>query len=300
MRRFIKPLIFTALTLIVGMTQAWAQTTLILDMRNAPQLPRHFRSTSTDPNAPANGWNNLHIAGGGEFSELALKRIIEKLHIKHFTVIDLRQESHGFLNGNAISWYGPQDAANAGKSSEQIEEEQAKLLEDLGAQENADVYQVLKKSSAGIIEKSKLIEFAVHRVGSEKELVQKYHLRYHRIYVQDFHAPNAIEVDRFIRVVKELPKNEWIYFHCHAGVGRTTTFMVMYDMLRNAKHYSFDAILARQRALGGKDLTVLPASKSFKYQAAGERLAFLKAFYFYTRNNTDNFAISWLDYSAKK
>ena len=40
-------------------------------------------------------------------------------------IVDLRQESHGFLNGNAISWYGTRNAANEGKIGRQIEAEQS-------------------------------------------------------------------------------------------------------------------------------------------------------------------------------
>jgi hypothetical protein len=251
---------------------------LVLDARNAPHLPRNFRV------AP-----ELHIAGGAQYSEMGLQQIIERLQVGNLMVIDLRQESHGFLNGNAISWYGPQDAANAGKSAQVIEADQQKLLMALSEQKNVNVGHVLKKAMTGGIEKTQAIVFSVQRVMSEAELADKFHLKYQRLYVQDFHAPTIAEVNRFIKLVRDLPPTQWIYFHCHAGVGRTTTFMVMFDMMRNAKHESFNAILARQKTLGGKDLTLLPTKTSFKYAAADQRLIFLRNFYEYARSNDDNF-----------
>jgi hypothetical protein len=300
--KYIKALLFIALFTASAYVYAYANTLLVLDMRNVPILPKHFRTTS-DPlpnNINKGGLADLHIAGGSQFSKLALHKIVKRLGTNHITVIDLRQESHGFLDGNAITWYAPQDAGNKGLTDTQIEQREAQLLHELDLQEYATAYVILKKSPNGYIIKTKPVEFSVHNVSSEADLVTQSHLNYHRIYVQDFHAPNAQQIDRFIKIVKQLPPNQWIYFHCRAGVGRTTTFMVMYDMMRNAKKVSFDDILARQRALGGKELTQLPEPGSFKYTSAKERLNFLKQFYRYVRENKDGFATSWSTWSSIK
>jgi protein-tyrosine phosphatase len=252
---------------------------LVLDARNSLSLPRNFRVSP-----------DLHMAGGAQYSEMELQQILQRLRGKKLLVIDLRQESHGFLNGNAVSWYGPQDAANAGKTAREIEADQRWRLAALRAKKNVKVDSALRKSADGSIESAKPVEFAVHSVMSEAELAEKNHLRYQRIYVQDFHAPSVHETNRFIKLVRDLPASQWIYFHCHAGIGRTTTFMVMFDMMRNAKQDSFEKILARQEAIGGKDLSVLPASKaSFKYAAADERMEFLHSFYDYAQDNEDGF-----------
>lgn len=273
------------------------QPLLVLDMRNTPQLPKHFRSTQTMPVSSKplnlNGLSDLHLIGSGQFSELALKQVINKLHTKKITVVDLRQESHGFLNGNAISWYAPQDAINADKTDSEIEAAQAKSLKRLSEYPRVNVYRILQKSPKGEIEKTQRVEFAVRRVSSEETLVKKLRLHYHRLYVQDFHGPDAQQVDRFIEIVKQIKPDEWVYFHCRAGIGRTTTFMAMYDMLHHASQISYEDILARQRAMGGKDLTQLPPPSSFKYKAAVARLNFLKQFYDYAHAHQDQ---KWSDY----
>ncbi|MBX3709077.1 MAG: hypothetical protein KIT56_02150 [Gammaproteobacteria bacterium] len=284
--------------LMVASTLIWARYTsplLVLDMRNSPELPKHFRTTSDSigDELNAEGLSQLEIAGGGEFSKSAFEQILFRLQAKKIVVIDLRQESHGLLNGNAISWYGLHNAANAGKSSTQIEEDQSNRLVDLGEQELAVVNKILKKSFDGEIKKVKTVEYLVHQTSTEEEFVTGIGQKYQRLYVQDYHAPSPKEVDRFIRIVKALPKNKWIYFHCREGVGRTTTFMVMYDMIRNAKKVSFADILARQMALSGKDLTKMPDKNNFKYQLAVDRLDFIKKFYEYARNNQDNYHTSW-------
>ncbi len=291
----------TFILIMCASAMVWAnyyRPLLVLDMRNSPELPKHFRTTSNVLPQSVNptGLAELHAAGSGQFSALAFKLARERMQTDKLLVIDLRQESHGMLNGNAVSWYGPRDAANAGKSPEQIETRQSQLLITLGEDEIALVNQIVKKSDEGEIEKVKPIEFLVHQTSTEQEFLSGMGVRYQRIYVQDFHAPAADQVDRFISIVNELPKDEWIFFHCRGGVGRTTVFMAMYDMMRNAKKVSFADIMARQTALGGKDLTRLPNKKNFKYKWAVNRLKFLQQFYAYSRTNTDNFQTLWTEW----
>lgn len=291
--------------LFFNFTNAFAkynEALLVLDARNAFQLPKKFR-TSSDPiektAVNTQGLADLHIAGGAQFSKLSLQKIVEKIRTSKVIIVDLRQESHGFLNSNAISWYGGANSANAGMSANQIEHQQSILLSQLSRDMTSKVYEIIKKYPNETIAETKQIEFIVHNVVAEEELVAENHLNYKRIYVQDFHAPSTGQVDNFIAFVKTLPKEQWIYFHCRAGVGRTTTFMAMYDMIRNAKQVSLDDILARQAALGGKDLTDLPDPSSPKYKWALERLRFLKNFYQYTHDNQDNFDTTWRAWSRR-
>ncbi len=90
------------------------------------------------------------------------------------------------------------------------------------------------------------------------------HARYQRFYIEDFHGPDQASVVKFVNFAKTIPDNTWLYFHCRAGRGRTTTFMSMYDMMKNAKQVTFDEIMDRQLALGGADLRDLPEG-NFKY-----------------------------------
>ncbi|EKD70891.1 MAG: protein tyrosine phosphatase II superfamily protein [uncultured bacterium] len=294
--------------IIISMASAlvWAKITktlLVIDMQNKAALPRNFRSSDILPafsteNINWLGFSDLHIAGGAQFSEESLRTILQTLKVTRLTIIDLRQESHGFLDSNAISWYGPQNAANVKLTDEQVEKSEAARLNLLNKHHKARVYEILSKTEDGMIDQTKMQIYPVQHAGSERELVEKYQLNYHRFYVQDFHAPVPNEVDRFVNLMKDFPKNEVIYFHCRAGVGRTTTFMVMYDMMRNAKQVSFDDILTRHAAIGGKDINELPDEGSFKYKAAEERLEFLKRFYEYSRSNDDNFKTTWATWGA--
>lgn len=300
---FIK-IVVIALTLIVLLTSGtliwakYASPLLVLDMRDSLEFPRHFRTSSDHININVNqtGLADLHILGSGQYSTLALQKIRQSLQTKEFTIIDLRQESHGFLNGNAISWYGKADADNAGLSDEQIRKKQTRQLNALSKLKFAQVYDILKKSADYKITSAKAEKMPVQTVMSEAELSKKLGINYQRIFVQDYHAPTNEQVDRFVALVKKVHPGQWIYFHCRAGVGRTTTFMAMYDIMRNAKQVEFADILKRQTALGGKDLTAIPPAGSYKYQLAIDRLIFLEKFYEYVQDNKDNFNTKWSEW----
>jgi hypothetical protein len=269
---------------------------LVWDMPNVRGFPKQFRTTSDPVSKKINtqGLAELHAMASAQFSELELQSILQRFGTQHITVIDLRQESHGFLNGSAISWYGVHNAANQGKTPEEIERSQEKFLTNLQQNAWANISEIVDKSSGGTIRRYKPFFYIVQSVKSEANLVSEYQLNYQRFYVQDFHRPDDSQVDRFIQMVKQMPPYEWLYFHCRAGVGRSTTFMVMYDMMNNAKRVSFDDILARQHAIGGQELSEMPESNNYKYRYAIERLNFLKDFYKYARKS--NFEISWSDW----
>lgn len=75
--------------------------------RAAP--PIHFRRDES-----------LRIAGGGQPSKTTLAHLHEQLSLSIDTplwVIDLRQESHGYLNEDAVSWHGGGQCGQSWKSS---------------------------------------------------------------------------------------------------------------------------------------------------------------------------------------
>ena len=265
---------------------------LVLDALNASQLPANFRSSSdpfpTQTNLSQEGLASLHEIGSAQFSERELIAVIEKINAP-ITIIDLRQESHGFIDGNAISWYGLRDWANLGKTPEEVEQDQQQRLASLEKQNIITISKISDKNSDGAITKTIPIKLDIHHVMSEAGLIYQHQLNYARIYVTDGWPPSTEQIEQFVKFVQALPKDMWLYFHCRAGKGRTTTFMVMYDMLKNAKKVSFNDILQRQALLGGNSLLNLPEQDSYKYSLANKRIEFLKKFYNYCLSNKDNY-----------
>src|SRR5262249_17590724 len=85
------------------------QVTLILNAPDKAGTPRNYRSIK-----------KLAASGSAQFSAKELDAVRERTGGRPLVVLDLRQESHGFVDGTAVSWFGPRDAANSGKSRDQI------------------------------------------------------------------------------------------------------------------------------------------------------------------------------------
>ncbi len=278
---------------------------LVLDASNISQLPKDFRTTSDPIRSPGSvslvGLRQLHAMGSGQFSKAMLEMALKKLPPNaSMVVVDLRQETHGFIDGRAVSLYGKYDWANVGKSDQKIHQEEKNFIAQLQRKPKVQVSKINKTpDTLGFI--SHL--FPVNTAYTEAELVKKYHLGYQRFYVTDHCQPKDAQVDAFIQFAKKIPENTWLYFHCRAGKGRTTTFMLMYDMLHNAKKVSYQDILKRRVLLGGKDFNKKPDYRGRKehYKACYQsRLVFLKAFYDYCRTNKDHYATSWTEWSNSR
>jgi len=271
---------------------------LIIDATNTQTcLPKHFRTSLdplTDEEANSEGLRSLNIAGSGQFSARELKEAIAKIGSDPaIWLIDLRQECHCFLNGIAISLYAKHNAANFGKSLEQCASDERAMIQTLRHEKEITLHTA--KPYAGKVDEPQEIE--VLSCVSEEELAKSQGVTYVRLPVTDHMTPDAKTVDRFLQLVQTVPSNCWLYFHCRGGDGRTSSFMIMYDMLKNAKTRTFEEILTRQWHLGGKNLGEVPDKCNWRSFRKEERYYFLHQFYDYCRqkdpNSTQTFS-DWL------
>ncbi|MFL0194798.1 fused DSP-PTPase phosphatase/NAD kinase-like protein [Clostridium sp. WILCCON 0269] len=256
---------------------------LRIDSKKEDEMPKRFRKTTDtikdDDDLPnLTGLSSLNESGSAQFTTKNIGLMKEAIgdNIPIF-IVDLRQESHGFINHFAVSWLGEdgKNKANKGLTKEQVLKDENNKLKSI-------------KLNEPITIKNK--EIIPTEVQSEKELVEKHKMFYIRIPVTDNEKPSDEMVDYFIKLVKKLPQDGWMHFHCKAGIGRTTTFMVMYDIMRNGKNVSLEDIMERQVLLGGKNL-LKPSYKPGSYSF--ERAEFIKNFYKYVRENKDEFNTNW-------
>lgn len=279
-----------------------ASAMLILNMLNEDALPRHFRtcqspiSSEVDRMPSLEGLDRLRISGSGQFSQLSWQSIKRATrHPGPFFDVDLREETHGFLNGSAISLYASRNSGNSGKSDAAIHQEEDAWLEELAKKETIILREVTEKEEGYII-KTKPLHFIVCEVSSEKNFMKQAANGYLRLYVTDHDAPATEDVDRFISFVRQLPLSAWVHFHCSAGQGRTTTFMCMYDIMHNAKKVPLEDILLRQHLIGGANLLKTYEPLFWKHVYANRKRNFLKNFYQYAQENQDGFATPWSAY----
>ncbi len=260
---------------------------LILDTKNyKDNLPSNFRKTTDlkgvkdNKNLNLKGLNDLNISGSQQFSGYNLPSLIKAIGTDMgITVLDLRQESHGFINNIPVSWANSKNNANAGLTKEQVLIDEANKLRSIKLNFPISFYNYPDVTIIPV------------KVQNENELVTSNGLSYTRITVRDGGIPEDNMVDYFIDFIKNQTKNSWLHFHCKAGVGRTTTFMIMYDMIKNYNSVSADEIISRQVALAGL------SEKEIKNFYNEERIDFLKKFYEYCKSQGDSFSIRWSQWS---
>ena len=261
-----------------------------IDPKLIKSLPRNFRTTDDSIKAnkgqiPAEtGLADLHASGSGEFAADGLKLLLARTR-GAVKVFDLRQETHIFVNGLPISWFATHDWANVGRTHDKIEADEAARVKSLKAGSKIVVNPgaAIKKPGAT---SSAPENVTVEHASMEREVVEANRAAYVRLTVTDHARPLDEEVDRFILAVRIMPKNGWAHFHCEAGRGRTTTFMVLYDMMRNANRVSLEDIARRQQLLGYDYDVLRPADPgSWKAPYTDDRIAFVRAFYRYAHAN---------------
>jgi protein-tyrosine phosphatase len=272
-----------------------------IDLKLANALPRNFRTTD-DPlkaskgETPATtGLSDLRASGSGEFTPEGLKRLLARTR-GPVTVFDLRQETHIFVNGLPVSWYASRDWANVGRSQSAIEADEDSRVQSLRPGSEIDIRpgEAVKKGNANSAEPQRV---KVKSASTERDVVRGAGSGYVRITVTDHARPLDDEVDRFILAVRALPQDGWAHFHCEAGRGRTTTFMVLYDILRNATRVSLEDIVRRQKILGyDYDVLQRPGPGDWRAPYTNDRIAFVRAFYDYARANPNGRPRLWTEW----
>ena len=286
-----------------------ASVTMVLD---APlddgALPNSLRSMIDRKVA-----GNL-ISGSAQFSPAQLQNMISQGHVQTpLTVVDLRQESHGFLGLQnprnesseiAVSWFVERDWINVAKGLPGIKADEVQKLQQAANSQDLSVDSIEEKTDEdGICAATR---FSVSPIGSsntEETMLQALNIGYLRLPTTDHCRPRDSEVDSFVAFETSLKEDMWLHFHCRAGDGRTTTFMAMHDILHNAPGDPIDVILKRQGpvnqgGIGGVDLTtVVKSHDRYDYPFLAERVEFMQSFYNYVcQAKPGGFNLTWSDW----
>jgi hypothetical protein len=129
---------------------------------NAPQpnrfghsgSPRRKATTSAAATIPKLGKNTFRASGSRQLDAARLAAKLEEVaHVVkpggRLHLVDLRQETHLFFNGRAVSWYADKDWANVGQSLEWIEADQQSQLDRIAKFPTTQVFCLNPKNSPG-------------------------------------------------------------------------------------------------------------------------------------------------------
>lgn len=266
-----------------------ANLRLVFDNENISSLPEKFRKTSdlskicNNKNFSTTGLEKLNISGSQQFSRCNFPILINALDTNLPIIIyDLRQESHGFINDFPISYEGEKNTANKGLTDAEVLEIEKKLLDSIKLNTPITISNAHEKS---IIPES---------VMDEHTLVNEHNLNYVRIFATDEELPSNAVIDSFVKNINEISQESWLHFHCKEGIGRTTTFMIFYDMMKNYKNVSAKDIILRQLAIADfneNDINLLVSEK---------RIALYDNFYNYCKKFGDDFKTPFSQYNENK
>ncbi len=226
-----------------------------------------------------------HMSGSAQFSAAQFETLTEQLRThadgQEVWIVDCRLESHGLINGIAVSWCDDENAANRGKTAADVEADEAALSALIGTEVTAWT----AVSDCPDIP----VQMTVETWQTERELVEAAGFRYLRLACPDHGWPSADAIDAFLAFADGLEGDAWLHFHCQAGSGRTGAFMTIWEMMRRPDA-EVEEILRHQADTGSGNL--LDRSAPEKSHAQKERCVLVRAVYRYIRENS---AAGWAE-----
>jgi hypothetical protein len=281
--------------------------TMVLDIVGSKDLPRNFRTTR-DPlpeTFKASGLSSLNMSGSAQFSALQFKTFLECLENfgvspRQVLVVDLREEPHAFINGNAFTWYAQKAWWTQNDPVAFVVENEKQRLAALSLGQPVLLKYIAHKDKAGGVQRLTDHSYVITSLMTEEQVVREAGTHYVRLPVTDHMRPDDKDVEQFLGLLKRLPPQTWVHFHCHAGRGRTSTFMMMYDMIRNPELSKKD-IIDRQVQLGSRDVRRLSGSlKVHKHPNEKMRRHFIDLFYEYVHAPDGYGRNSWTKWNMQR
>ena len=228
------------------------------------------------------------MSGSAQFSEEQYRDLAEKLseQSEDVWIVDCRLESHGLINGIAVSWCDADNAANQGKTAKEVEAEE----QSLACLEGTDVVAYTTVDD----QPKDSVDFFVEKWETERTLVESENMHYLRLACPDHCWPPAEVIDSFIDFAKDLDKDAWLHFHCQAGSGRTGAFMTIYEMMQKTDT-PVEEILQHQADTGSGNL--VDRAKPEKSPAQKERCVLARAMYQYIcANKETGYDMKWSEW----
>lgn len=241
------------------------------------------------------GLETLKMSGSNQLDETGMRLLlaeIRKVHTGNIVIVDLRSEIHGYFNGKSVCMNSGRGWGNMGNSiSTIISSERDSLLSHLN--QEIRVY-----SNTEHVYQS----WNIQSVYTEEDLCRSFGLLYKRIPAHDNPGfPCDATLDEFIAFVRNLSANTWVHFHCAKGKGRTSLYMVLYDLMKNPD-LTLNDIVYRQYMLGGQFVMNdgSTTTTDWKKEILYERSLLLPVFYDYVKKaSLTGFSLSYSEWKKQ-
>ena len=263
------------LVLACNISGAFAKPVSLLtfdEMENKKnEMPRNFRDLES---------LGINAIASAQFSESQLQEVRKKYPDDKITIVDLRGESHGFINGEPVTWHTVFEKDNQDKALSEISTNESDHLNAAAKDQQITVNKILKKDRVnGWYKEISPTVIDVNQAISEKDLAKKNGFEYQRFPIRDLDVPNETEFTRMVNFIKTLPQDQKLYVHCAGGKGRTGTFLVLLDIIKNGKTTELKEIFKRQNKLGAARLDKISTEESWNKKIAQTRLKIIENFY---------------------
>jgi hypothetical protein len=210
-----------------------------IDPNKGPTAENFRMASGLQPHAyPASGSHQL------DFARLRdrLAEVVTQYKTRDLFLVDLREETHGYLGGRAVSWYADNDFANVGMTPGLIQRDEEARLGALVGETTVPVFKIEADGSDNRQQQRELpVSYDDVPVASPQTERQAFEgmqigpctVHYVRIPVTDHCGPSQDALAEFCATVPVStdPSQTWVHFHCHGGDGRTTSFLALYDIL---------------------------------------------------------------------
>ncbi|CAO4834252.1 MAG: hypothetical protein CNLJKLNK_00120 [Holosporales bacterium] len=217
----------------------------------------------------------LSISGSRQFNRAQLTSLIylltahKKVPKDKIYIIDLREEAHLFMDEHSVTLAHKKATASVnifhpfmGIAPQTIQAFEDKLVNFVQCEQNKAISIIDKKK---FFSRHKKINISSVDAQTERAVVESLGVHYKRFSVTDHKRPTDALLDDFINFFQNLPPDVWLHFHCRGGSGRTSSFMIMVDILKNAKTDSLDKIVSRNNKMGNSkkifDISQIPSNK---------------------------------------
>jgi len=241
---------------------------------------------------------NPHIRQGTDLSDRGFRasgsRQLDEepllVTLKRFTpaqgtlhLVDLRQETHAFFDGKAVSLYADKDWGNVWRTPSWIADDESRMVGDIKKTPDVKIFNLEKAAEGGVVPVA-VADVRVMSAKTEKMAAESVpRVVYHRLPTPD-HCPPFEVLPPFLDLLKRVdPAKDWVHFHCHGGDGRTTTFLALYDMAYWFRMWKTDRFPTLQEFADREcrlfkynlnpdyDCNRKPTTPDWKYELARER-----------------------------